>query len=125
MTFLDVDVVRVLEEVLPARFGGAPTDYQLLEEETGAGQPRLRLLVRPSVELRDPAEVVDVFLAAVGARGAARVMELQWRGAGWLQVEQRAPLTTANGKIMHLHRRGSDQPGPPAEAAAGAGARAE
>jgi len=44
MTFLDTDVIRVLEEVLPARFGGAPTDYQLLEDEADDGSPRLRLL---------------------------------------------------------------------------------
>ena len=31
MTFLDTDLVRVLEEVLPTRFGGGPTDYQLEE----------------------------------------------------------------------------------------------
>jgi hypothetical protein len=31
MNFLDVDVIRVLEEILPARFGGGPTDYQLQE----------------------------------------------------------------------------------------------
>ena len=30
---LDADVIRVLEEVLPGRFGGAPTDYQLVEDE--------------------------------------------------------------------------------------------
>jgi hypothetical protein len=35
MTFLDTNVIRVLEEVLPARFGGAPTDYQLVEDEGG------------------------------------------------------------------------------------------
>lgn len=33
MTFLDSDVIRVLEEVLPGRFGGGPTHYQLVEEE--------------------------------------------------------------------------------------------
>ncbi len=33
MTFLDTDVIRVLEEVLPGRFGGIPSDYQLVEEE--------------------------------------------------------------------------------------------
>jgi hypothetical protein len=37
MTFLDTDLIRVLEEVLPARFGGAPTDYQLVEEEAEEG----------------------------------------------------------------------------------------
>src|SRR5262249_44513834 len=40
MTFLDTDVIRVLEEVLPARFGGGPTDYQLVEEDGADGQPR-------------------------------------------------------------------------------------
>jgi hypothetical protein len=33
------------------------------------------------------------------------VMELQWRQAGLLSVERRAPLSTPAGKILHLHRR--------------------
>ena len=37
MTFLDSDVIRVLEEVLPARFGGGPTDFQLVEQEDDDG----------------------------------------------------------------------------------------
>jgi hypothetical protein len=49
MTFLDADVVRVLEDVLPARFGGGPTDYQLVETEERDGLPHLRLLVRPEL----------------------------------------------------------------------------
>jgi hypothetical protein len=47
MTFLDTDVIRVLEEVLPARFGGAPTDYQLVEDEGAEGLPRVALIVHP------------------------------------------------------------------------------
>ena len=31
-TFLGVDVIHVLEEILPAEFGGSLADYQLLEE---------------------------------------------------------------------------------------------
>jgi hypothetical protein len=104
MTFLDTDVVRVLEEVLPARFGGAPTDYQLVEEETADGQPRLRLLVHPEVGSVDADLVVETLLSALGAgSGAERVMELLWRDAALLRVERRAPLTTAAGKILHLH----------------------
>jgi len=30
MTFVDADLIRTLEEILPARFGGGPTDYQLV-----------------------------------------------------------------------------------------------
>ena len=33
ITLVGSDMVRILEEVLPARFGGSPLDYQLLEEE--------------------------------------------------------------------------------------------
>ena len=39
MTLLDTDVIRLLDEVLPARFGGAPTDYQLVEHESDDGEP--------------------------------------------------------------------------------------
>ncbi len=103
MTFLDVDVIRVLEETLPARFGGAPTDYQLVEEEAADGRPRLCLLVRPEVGLLDLGAVREAFLAAIGVgSGVERVMELLWRTPGFLRVERRAPLPTASGKVLHL-----------------------
>jgi hypothetical protein len=115
MTFLDSDVIRVLEEILPARFGGAPTDYQLVEDEADDGSPRLRLLVDPGVGPLDPTKVADVFLAAIGAgTGAERVMGFLWRDAGLLRVERLAPRTTASGKILHLHLERT----PPARSAA-------
>ena len=104
MTFLDTDVIRVLEEVLPARFGGGPTDYQLVEEEDESGRPRLRLLVHPRVGVLDAEAVADTFLSAIGpGSGAERVMALQWRQAGLLRVEREAPRATAMGKVLHLH----------------------
>ena len=82
MTFLDVDALRVLEEVLPARFGGASGDYQLLEDEAEDGRPRLRLLVSPAVGPVDRDSVADAFLTALGrGSGVERVMGLAWRGA--------------------------------------------
>lgn len=105
MSLLDADVVRALEATLPARFGGGPTDYQLVEEDAADGRSRLRLLVHPGVGPLEPGTVADAFLAAIGGgSGAERVIELQWRRAGFLRVERRPPLTTANGKILHLHR---------------------
>jgi hypothetical protein len=104
MTFLDSDVIRVLEEILPGHFGGAPTDYQLVEDEAEDGRPRLRLLVHPGVGPLDPIKVADAFLAAIGAgTGAERIMGLLWRDADLLRVERLAPRTTASGKILHLH----------------------
>ena len=104
MTFLDADVIRVLEEVLPARFGGGPTDYQLVESEDGNGRPRMTLLVDPAVGPFDPKAVVDTFLTAISqGSGAERVMSLHWGQTDVLRVERRIPLTTPSGKILHLH----------------------
>jgi hypothetical protein len=112
MTFLDTDLIRVLEELLPARFGGAPTDYQLVEEETANGQSRLRLLVHPRVGVVDVAALSDTFLSAIGGgTGAERVMELLWRETKLLRVERRPPLAAPSGKILHLHL--GDRPVPP------------
>jgi len=104
MTFLDVDVIRVLDEVLPARFGGGPTDYQLIEEEAVDGRPRLRLLIHPRIGALDPAAVGDAFLTAIGSHSEGdRLMALQWRQEGLLRVDRVAPRVTRSGKILHLH----------------------
>jgi hypothetical protein len=104
MSFLDVDVVRALEEVLPARFGGGPTDYQLVED-LGDDRPRLRLLVDPAVGPVDAGAVAAAFLAAIGpGSGVERVMGMLWNEARVLEVERRSPLATPAGKVLHLHQ---------------------
>lgn len=105
VTLLDVDVIRVLEETLPARFGGEPTDYQLLERSDGAtGRPELRLRIHPRVGWIDDRAVIDAFLNAIGAGdGGERLMGLQWRKAGVMAVEREPPARTETGKILHLH----------------------
>jgi hypothetical protein len=103
MTFLSAHVLHVLEEILPSRFGGAATDYQLLEEEAEDGQPRLRLLVSPAVGRVDLDAVGDAFLSAIGrGSGVDRIMSLAWREAAIIRVEQRLPESTPGGKILHL-----------------------
>jgi hypothetical protein len=97
ITLHDTDVVRVLEEGLPARFGGVPTHYQLAEEEGADGQPRLVLLVHPGVGPVDDVRMIEAFLAGIGASGGV------WDTPGFLRVERAAPMATASGKILHLH----------------------
>lgn len=107
MTFLDADVVHVLERVLPARFGGGPTDYQLVETERPDGSPSVRLLVHPRLGQVDRGAVAETFLAALdGHGGAERVMTRVWRDADLVQVDRHAPLTTESGKILHVHAPG-------------------
>lgn len=103
ITLFDTDVVRVLEDVLPKLFGGVPTHYQLVEEETGSGLPRVRLLVHPAVGPLDTTAVAEAFLAAIGGgSGSERMMSQLWRDADVLRVERAAPLATAGGKVHHL-----------------------
>jgi hypothetical protein len=105
MTFLDADALRVLEEVLPTRFGGTPADYQLVEHEQNDGQPGLSLVVHPALGPLDEAALVETFLDTLGrGDGAERIMTLQWRQAGLLKVERRPPYATHSGKILHLHQ---------------------
>lgn len=111
MTFLDADIIRVLEEILPARFGGGPIDYQLAEEEGPTGDPRLRLTVSPAVGSLDEEAVIDAFLEAIGPGvGAERVMGLMWRSARFVRVERRLPIVSGSGKILHLVRAPTHPP---------------
>jgi hypothetical protein len=104
IAFLDRDVVRVLEEVLPARFGGGPADYQLVEEEGENGQPQLRLLIHPGVGQLDHDEVAGVFFRAVSpGSGIERLAGLLWQDGNFLRVQRQPPLTMASGKVLHLH----------------------
>lgn len=102
MTLVGSDLVRVLEEVLPARFGGGPGDYQLVEHE-GAVQTQLTLRVSRRVPLSSSEEVEHFFLKEIrrfyGGTLAARV----WKHAGGVQVIIAEPLLTAGGKILPLH----------------------
>jgi hypothetical protein len=103
MTFLDRDIVNVMETVLPSRFGGTPLDYQLVEEEAEDGRPRVLLLVSPAVGPVDDGDVLRTFYAAIGrGSGAERVMSLQWESANLISVLRREPRATASGKILHV-----------------------
>jgi hypothetical protein len=105
MTFHDWQLVSVLEQVLPGRFGGGPLDYQLVEQQEANGAPWLRLLVHPRLGGLDEAAVLEGFLTALGSgSGVGRVMSAQWRQAGWVRVERAVPHSTAAGKVLHLHR---------------------
>ena len=112
MTFMDTDVVQILDEKLPHRFGGGPSDYQVAEEFAQDGHPRLRLLVHPRVGPLDPATVSDVFLDELGAGSEAnRLMVCQLRDEQFLEVERKAPYMTSSGKILHLWTTLNPHPG--------------
>jgi hypothetical protein len=115
MTFLDRDVIRILEEVLPSRFGGRPGDYQLVEGEDERGGARLELIVAPALGPLDEEAIRQAFLQAVGAGdGARQVVSLDWREAGLVRVRRQAPKTNSAGKIFHVVPNGRKPTSPSA-----------
>ena len=93
---------QILEEALPARFGGTAIDYQLVEYEAiDEREARLILRVHPAIQLASEAEVKAAFLAELGReslvdRHQARLLER----ANAIQVSREPPLATPRGKIL-------------------------
>lgn len=98
ITLIGSDMVRVLEEVLPARFGGTPLDYQLVEEEDGEGFTRLVLAISPSVKIPDDNAVIEAVLGSLSS-----YPPVMWRQARTLRVKRAEPVWTDRGKLMPLH----------------------
>lgn len=100
--FLGADLVDLIERALPARFGGGPTDYQLVEEEVG-GLPRVSVVARPALGSLDEEEVVAAVIAYLAATPRNRLMADVWRDGGTLRLVRREPTTSVAGKILPLH----------------------
>jgi len=104
VTLVGSEMIQILEDVLPARFGGSALDYQLLEEEDEEGFTRLDLLVSPSVEIPDEKSVIDAVREALRRSSlAADYAGAIWKQAGTLRVKRMEPIWTARGKLMPLH----------------------
>jgi hypothetical protein len=106
VTLVGSDMERILDELLPARYGGSALDYQFAEEEDERGFTRLTLRVAPQVALPDEGEVVEFVLRALDdAGGGAAVAQAIWRRAGTLRLRREAPAMTGRGKMMPLDLR--------------------
>ena len=104
MSFLASDLLALVEEVLPARFGGSPVDWQFVEEEVD-GLSRVSVVASPRLASIDEQAVIGVVLDALGRSDAARGMMAEvWRVAETLRVVRREPHLTAGGKTLALHR---------------------
>jgi hypothetical protein len=103
MLFLGTELAEVVEDVLPRRFGGDPSDYQFLEEEV-QGLARVRLLVSPRLGPINGDEVVATVLEFLAQRSDGnRLMATIWSEGKVLKVERREPVVTRASKILPFH----------------------
>ena len=94
----------MLSEVLPGKFGGVQTDYQLAEKLGSDGEALLELVVHPRLGDLPSDLIAEEFLDALSSRSDSDTMMIQrWRDAGTLRVVRRAPAVTQAGKIQYLH----------------------
>jgi hypothetical protein len=101
VTFACSNLEQILEQVLPARFGGTGLDYQVAEEESVNGAIRLIVRVSPSVGEVDASEVRATVLAELGrddATGQYQAAMLQTSGS--IEIRREPPVLTSVGKVL-------------------------
>ena len=103
-TFSRGAMLRIIEEVLPARFGGTAIDYQLVEEEAATGASLLVLRVDPAVGSFDEAACREVVLDELGRGNLVDAYQAELlRRAASVVVRRLPPLATTGGKVLPLH----------------------
>ncbi len=102
ITLVGTDMVRILEEVLPARLGGAPGDYQLVEHE-GAAQTQVTLRVSPRVGISCPEKAKECLLNEIRELYGGTLAARTWNHAQGVDVVIAEPLSTMTGKVLPLH----------------------
>ena len=104
VTMLGSDLLHILEDVLPQRFGGSALDYQLIEEEDEQGFTHVTLAISPGIPIPDESAVIAVILAAMGKQSVAGGgASERWSQSGNLRVKRIRPMLTARGKLLPLY----------------------
>ena len=100
ITLIGSDLSRIMEEVLPEKFGGSTLDFQLVEEEDGNGFTRMTLLISPDLALADDGEPVRVLLDALG-KGDLRadIARSVLAAAGSIRIRREKPVPSSRGKL--------------------------
>jgi hypothetical protein len=103
-TLWRTNCAHVIEEILPAEFGGRSIDYQMLEAEDEDHLTRLFLIVSPSVGEIDEALVLTRFKEAIWGVGplGARVPHVLQHDES-IRLVRREPVPTARGKLLPFH----------------------
>jgi len=104
MTFYGTDIMRIVEEVLPDKFGGSSLDYQLVEEEDSEGITHITIVVSPKLTGVDEDRLIETLLGELRNGGdSQKVMAEVWSRLGAIKVKRDYPKLTPAGKMFPLH----------------------
>jgi len=110
LSYLRGDLMPLVERILPERFGGNATDYQLVEVEDG-GMPFVEIVVSPRVGPVEALAVSGAIYDWLRTRPGEQLMAEFWHDANTVRVVRRAPYATGAAKVLPLHRRVSRHAG--------------
>ena len=90
---------------MPQKFGGAPGDYQLVEEES-SHQTGIQLRVSPRTGISSTKELKEGFLREVQKLFGGSMTVRQWTHTNAVRVVIGEPYLTTTGKVLPLHLLG-------------------
>ncbi len=95
-------LVHLIEEVLPFKYGGNSTDYQIIEEEDKGGITRLNILVSPEVGEINEKDLLDTVIGEFKKRKRDTVKSDIFSQADTFHIKRIYPISTEMGKILPL-----------------------
>ena len=107
MTFHGTNLVRVLEEILPAKAGGRPGDYQLVECEGPRHATMLRLHISPRANVTDVDRVRELFLSHIRSEWGGALATRVWAHSGAVEAVVAEPYVTRTGKVHPIRLLGA------------------
>jgi hypothetical protein len=100
MTLFGIDLFRIVEKVLPDRFGGTSIDYQILEEEDRDGRTYMTIVARPELGELDENAIIEVVLSEIQkGDDAYRMAAEMWSQTKAIRVKRINPVTTPGAKL--------------------------
>jgi hypothetical protein len=106
MMVQSTDLMALLEERMPGRFGGIAGDYQLSEEEAGA-QTQMVLRVSPRTGAQDIDALREHFFAELRNMYGGHLSSRVWSFTDGFSIRLEEPIVTATGKVPSIRLIGS------------------
>lgn len=94
---------HLCEELLPARIGGGPGDYQFVEDDTG-GSTVIQLRIRPTVGVVDIDAALRIVRAEIERDEFGVLASSVWGDDGHVRVVRTDPIITRAGKQLAFER---------------------
>ncbi|MBK9169042.1 MAG: hypothetical protein IPM24_16440 [Bryobacterales bacterium] len=109
VTLMSGDLLNIIERLLPEKFGGVSTDYQLVEQE-GAHQTELELRIHPRLGLRSEDAVRRYFVQELKKVYGGSTTERRFTHTDAFHIRFAEPHLTGGRKVLPLHLLGAASP---------------